>query len=329
MKRCIYFWTLFVAFCSLEVPLRAEWVYPQTKKRPVLILDVAPGVLFKGPSSKVSVLYNVDSDGNLTDPFGNTQRVNWDAAIGLRASAQVMANNKGSADFIYTGLFNWTRDKTAQDVDNGVGVLTSPYTTDDWQNADKIEWSTKTSFNSYELAMWHHITPRYEEIFSFSFMLGGRFINIIDTDLFFSFKTLAQKPSILRAETDNWLRGGGFGFEVACRPLSYLMWTVQLKGDFFADAIERNIRLTDDQNTNVVADTTDLDRTVVAGLGEAVPALVIQNNRFFFKFTGTVTYIVNLSTTAPSFEKIRKITDIKTTPKFFLGGIYIGAGYIF
>ena len=225
----VHFISLSVACVALLPSCVEGWDQPRTKGRTAFILEVGPGFLCKGPRSTTSVLYQVDTQGNLTDPFGSTRNVGWQTGVGLRASAQVLANNREGAEFLYTGLFNWTPFKTVTNDSNGVGVLTSPYTTTDWAGATEITWSTKTSYNSYEILIWYYVSPRFEDYFSIAVNFGGRFINIVDTDLFFSFATIASTPSELKATTNNWLRGGEVGFEFSVRPLSYFNWGVILR----------------------------------------------------------------------------------------------------
>ena len=318
-----------LATLSILPPLLGGWENPTTKGRPAFIFEVGPGFLVKGKDSKVSVLYQVDGSGNLTDPFGNTQRVGYEVGVGLRALAQVMANNKESVEFIYTGLFNWTRQKGVSNTSTGVGVLTAPYTTTDWQSADKITWSSKTSYNSYDATMWWHLTPRYEDYFSFSLLAGARSINISDEDLFFSFKTLTAKPSQLKAISNNWLVGGEVGFEIYCRPLSFIAWAVQFRGAVLSDGVTRSIYLTDLANSTVVANTDDDDARKIAGMGEAIPYIVLQNNKLYAKLLGSITYIGNISSSATSFKKTRKITDIKFSRKFLIAGAFLDIGYVF
>ncbi len=328
MSKEIYRSLLIAAIVGAPLLLQS-WEEPRTRERTAFVIEVGPGVLFKGPKSKLSALYQVDSQGNLTDPFGNTRSVDWQTGVGIRASAEVISHNKEGAEFLYTGLYNWTPYQAASNSTTGVGVLTSPYTTTDWEGAEKITWSTATSYNSYELIMWFYVTPRFENFFSFAVNFGGRFINIVDTDLFYSFYTQTSTPSELSAQTNNWLRGGEVGFEINVRPLSYFNWGVILKGAGFADSINRSIYLTDLDNTTVVADTNSYSETAASGLGEALPYIGIQNRYFTMKLLGDFVYIGNISTTAKSFNKIRKVTDIKFTNKFLLQGVFVDIGCVF
>ena len=205
----------------LGLPLVMEgWEEPRTKGKIAFLLEVGPGFLYKGPTSTQSVLYQVDNNGNLTDPFGGTRKTGWQVGVGMRASAMVLANNKEAAEFLYTGLFNWTPFKSVTNTSTGVGILTSPYTTNDWQGASTINWSTRTKYNSYEILMWFFVTPRYENYFSLAVNFGGRFINITDRDHFTSFLAPETTPSQLTVETNNWLRGGEVGLQFNVRPLS-------------------------------------------------------------------------------------------------------------
>ncbi len=333
---------------ALMVILASEllaWEYPTTKGRPALIVEVAPGVLFKGPQTTSPALYQ-SSDGVLSTPFSNTENIGWEPTVGMRASLQVMADNKQSMEFVYVGLYNWTRRKSSQEI-NGVGINTSPYETVDWASSDRIQWDIKTSFNSYDLCAWFHLTPRFEDYFSFSLLAGGRFINIVDTNTFFSFgatdltipstdtdaliiSALTSPASVLRAETDNWLRGGEIGFEVMCRPVSYFSWAIQLRGAGFVDDVSRSIYITDANNSVVIVDSQDNNETTrFSALGEFLPYVLIQNKQLYFRIMGTGTWIGNVSTTAPSFDKIRRVTDIKFQNTFTLAGGYVGIGYIF
>lgn len=326
LSKHLLLWLPLVCIISLH-----GWEFPTTKGRPAVIFEASPGVYLKGPETHVSVLYQA-SGNTLTDPFGNQRKVNdWHPAVGVRASAQIMANNKQSMEFLYYGLFNWTPVK-ASEATNGVGVNTAPFTTDDWASADKVEWRTHTKYNSYELAAWFHLTPRYEDYFSFSVLAGGRFFQLEDIDTFFAFSSLVEPiptPSEMRTSSDNWIRGAEVGLEVYCRPLSYLIWALQGRGGLGADTITRSIYLTDDNNTTLIADYDEDDHTLVSAWGEFIPYVIFQNNQLYFRFTGIFTYISKYSPSDLSFNKARKITDIKSKYKYILAGGFVGVGYVF
>lgn len=312
----------------------AAWEFPTTKGRPAFIVEVAPGFLLKGPKSHRSVLYKV-SDGELTNPFGKTTKVDdWSPTVGMRASATLMANNKQAMEFLYMGLFNWTPEKAVTDS-SGVGVNTEPYTTNDWDSATKIQWSTKDSYNSYQLGAWFYVTPRFEDYFSFGLTGGLRFFNIVDKDLFFAFTDYLgideppPIPSRMIATSDNWIRGGEFGVEVYCRLLSYFAWAIQARGGVGADFVNRKTYITDDSNATLVADIERSTKTRVSGWGEFSPYVIFHNRNFYFRLQGVGTFIARVADSSKSFLKTRHVTDIKFENEYTVAGGFLGVGYIF
>ena len=189
---------------------------------------------------------------------------NYRYAPGFRALMEINFDRDNSLEFIYFGLLQWNR----RDAQSGI--------------------------SSGELSYWRHLSPRFVDDFSISWMIGGRYINLYDRDLSYNLR--------------NNMWGGQLGFSFDVFPVQLLSLGFQFKGGAYG---------------NGIAAPGGVDRSRVAWTLEWMPYIRFSFNPFYLIVAYDGTMIFNAA-----FASIQRDPNTILTYKHDLyNALYVGMGF--
>lgn len=169
---------------------------------------------------------------------------------GLRVGASFSPNKVSTFEAIYMSLREWEAKKKVEKP----GQLHFPFEnasfTHDFQDADKAVARYDSHFDSGETSYWYHMTPRHVDYFSFSLLVGLRYVQMREHFRLAYHK--AVNRSHYNTDTNNYMGGVQVGASFDFNPTNYLMWTLSGKiGGYLNRAQARNF-LGDDNDTRVL-----------------------------------------------------------------------------
>lgn len=170
----------------------------------------------------------------------------------FRISAKLFYNTHSTWIVSYTGLFNWKGEGKVHCSENlnlpGALGLNSF----DYHYADRAVAVYRSEFYTVDLTYWRHVTPRYTDHFSVSWMIGLRFIDLDEVlKLYF---TKRDNTSRYRVKTFNRAFGPFFGGDFEYNPYSFLTWGLVGNIGGLANRSEQSTLMLDLNNTIVVRD---------------------------------------------------------------------------
>lgn len=171
----------------------------------------------------------------------------FDWQYGVRGVLRIHPRVKDSIEALYTYIHPWSSTQT----ETASGTLIYPqidYTdTTDYQEADQAKGYYRSAFQNAEINYWRHVTPQRENYFSFSWLLGGRWI-LLKEEFELSFKREIDTSSNT-IHTTNRLYGLQLGAVLEVNPNRHWTWTFQLKGAGFLNTAKNSNQLRDENNT--------------------------------------------------------------------------------
>lgn len=227
-----------------------------------------------------SPLKSLEFINKLGDEFPLDSKIRFNYVSGMRALLEVNQGPKNTIEAVYTGLFHWSDQASNTDVNSGLWVPTYPYVNTNWTDFSYFHYQYGSDLNSGEFSYWRHITPRYIDVFSFSWMLGLRYIDFRDS-LKMNNKSfdLANTASV---KVVNQMIGGQAGLEFQCNPTRRFTWAIQVKGGAYADFAYRKTVFNDLGNTVQIINSrqhrVEKDYTL-----ELIPYLMYRLNPIYFK----------------------------------------------
>jgi hypothetical protein len=207
-------------------------------------------------------------------------KINFDYSQGVRALLEFNQGPKNSIEAVYTGLFKWSNKDSAINAGSNFYVSMLPYYSKDWTNFNYFQYHYKSEFNSGELSYWRHVTPRYVDYFSFSWLLGLRYIDFRDSMSILNEKELAVNAAQVKAV--NQMYGAQAGLDFQCNPSRKMTWALQVKGGAYADFVSRKTVFYDEGNT-VLLVNSKLHRVKKDYSLELIPYIMYRLNPFYFR----------------------------------------------
>lgn len=171
---------------------------------------------------------------------------------GVRISAKLFYNIHSTWVLSYTGFLNWKgQDKIHCPMNlNLPGQLGQE--SKDYHYADRASAIYRSDFYTVDLTYWRHVTPRYTDHFSVSWMIGLRFFDL-DEKIKLHF-TKHHQTSSYRVKTYNRAFGPFFGGDIEYNPYRFLTWGLAGNiGGVFNRGKQKTL-MRDDDNTMVVRD---------------------------------------------------------------------------
>ena len=212
---------------------------------------------------------------------------------GLRVSFKLFYNTCSTWEFRYTGLLHWKGKKEVECPHNLRIPTCFVDQTQDYKFADRASSIYCSDFFTYDLNYWRHVTPQYINMFSVSWTMGLRYIDI-DEKLRLSF-TKNESSSHYRVKTFSHLFGPQFGGDFECNPYRWLTWGFGVRlGPLFCHSEQRTFM--NDVNGTVVLKDFHRRGSNFAYLAEVFPFIDFFVTRHFtFHFSYEVFHVGNVA----------------------------------
>ncbi len=202
-------------------------------------------------------------DSSLVDPdvAGSGKVLDSDSLIsrfsyepGFRVGLSYIYDRKSSFESNFMLINEWKSQKTAA----GDGTLYFPfretYYTNDYVDADVATAKYSSRLYSTEYNYWRGITPRYENYFGFSFIVGLRYIDLREHFNLAYTKTVDEmlQTSNYKIGTKNRMIGAQAGADLQWNATKTLSWDFFLKLGGFFNLGEQSTSLRDNNNTTTI-----------------------------------------------------------------------------
>ena len=213
---------------------------------PSPIVPSTPCVPGSGKRSKCSKVAgsNFINSNNLVDKMGYEP--------GLRVGLKLYYNMCSTWELRYTGLLYWKGEKEI----NCPGNLRLPscfvLNTQDYNFADRASAIYYSNLFTCDLNYWRHVTPRYLNMFSVSWTMGLRYIDIGEK-IRLSYRKNTNS-SHFRVKTHNHLFGPQFGGDFECNPYRFLTWGFGARAGALYCRSKQNTFMNDVNSTVVLKD---------------------------------------------------------------------------
>ncbi len=217
------------------------------------------------------------------------EKMGWESAI--RASATFRISACASLEGQFTYYYPWKASKKVDGDEN----LRLPFKRSDfafdYEEADKAEATYVSRLQNGELNYWGHVTPQRANYFSFSYLVGLRYMYLRET-FQLTFRKGTDK-SDYKIKATNQLVGPQLGFVFEVNPTRCFSWLFQIKGAGFLNSLQNDTFLGDENNTIILRDFTKerwTDSWLIEGYGQLAyhiwPSLSIHVGYTGFILTG-------------------------------------------
>ncbi len=208
------------------------------------------------------------------------EKVKFNYVSGVRALVEMNLGQKNSIEAVYTGLFNWNNHGSATDSTYTFSVPTSPYLNEDWTDFYYFHYHYRSQLNSGELSYWRHVTPRYVNYFSFSWMIGLRYIDFRDS--IHKNNGTGQVGDTASVKAINRMGGAQVGLELQCNSSKRFTWAIQVKGGGYADFVSRKTIFNDLGNTELIVNS-EQSRVKKDFTLELIPYIMYRINPIYLR----------------------------------------------
>ena len=173
---------------------------------------------------------------------------------GARISAKLFYDIHSTWVLSYTGFLNWEGNKKLHCPENLDLPGPLGQNSVDYHYASRVEAIYLSDFYTVDLTYWRHVTPRYTDHFSVSWMIGLRFIDIEEKlKLYF---TRSRRTSSYRVKTYDRAFGPFFGGDIEYNPYYFLTWGLAGNIGGLFNRGKQDTLMRDRDNTVVVRDFT-------------------------------------------------------------------------
>ncbi len=252
------------------------------------------------------------------------QKIPFNYVSGVRALLEMNQGPKNSVEAVYTGLFNWNNEGSATSVAKTLIVSTAPYSNVSWTNFYYFHYHYKSELNSGELSYWRHVTPRYVDYFSFSWMIGLRYIDFRDSiHMNNGTGSVGDKASV---KVINQMGGAQVGLELQCNSSSRFTWAIQVKGGGYADFASRKTVFYDQGNTvqivNSKQNRVEKDYTL-----ELIPYILYRLNPFYFRLAYDRVILFNPVFAPLQIQATKSVNEVYTHNYVNFQAVYASIGF--
>lgn len=162
----------------------------------------------------------------------------FDFEPGYRVGLLYSSNAKYGCEGVFSYLEPWkgSRDKHRDDS------LSFPFKSStydaDFTDASRAKAQYSSHFWDAQLNFWRYFTPRLENYFGLSALMGLRFFN---WDEFFKLQMVkSPDTSSYKIKTENRILGAQLGVDFQMHPARWLTWELLAKGGVFANNTEQS-----------------------------------------------------------------------------------------
>ncbi len=292
-----------------------------TEAKKTFAFEIGYVGLWRSPLKHLDFLFV--GDGILIDNPVIT-RIPYDYTSGGRAQLEFMGGQKNSLELIYSGLFHWRSSESRTSATSNFSVPTTPYTNVDWTDFDYFHYSYHSELNSGELSYWRHVTPRYVDYFSFSWLLGLRYIDLRDTLKMSNGSGTSGDNAHVHAI--NQMGGAQVGLEFQANATSRLTWAVQVKGGAYANFAQKKTVFYDLDGSELLVSShpSKVEKSYTL---ELIPYILYRLNPIYFKIAYDRSILFNpvLAPTQPKFPK--SVHNIYTHSYVNFQALYASIGF--
>jgi hypothetical protein len=263
---------LFSSLAALTIPLHAEEEVWCDSGGPISILgefvymkraQIHNHSLVVDPT-KVQCPTTMCPDYSILDSKKLVQH--FDFEPGYRLGISYLLDRRGTIEMLYMHINEWSTTQRVHDT----GQLKFPFNDSsfayDYINADKAAAHYTSRIFSTEINYWNHMTPRGEDYWSVSAIMGLRFLRLREF-----FKLTFEKgsdKSDYRVRTNNDLPAAQVGLNLQVNPTNYLSWEAIVKVGPVYNRASNNVFL-GDHNNNVTLRSYEMHQWKWALLTEA------------------------------------------------------------
>ncbi|MCB1110844.1 MAG: hypothetical protein KDK64_07660 [Chlamydiia bacterium] len=217
---------------------------------------------------------------------------------GFSVAAKIFPSIYSTWEARYVGGLAWTGKKNKYcprnlDLDGNIAQFTR-----DYNFASRVKSVYNSKMYTYELNYWHHVTPRYTDHFSVSWLAGLRYFDIDEKVKMYFTKFFVGIPetSRYRVRTENTSFGLQIGGDIEYNPYHFLTWGLVVKvGGLFNRDKQRTLML--DNNNTVVIRDIDKSGSNFAYMAQVFPFIELRPTKhFFFIVNYQVLYVGRIAT---------------------------------
>jgi hypothetical protein len=250
---------------------------------------------------------------------------------GLLLRAEVSYDRGASLQGRFLGFYDWDFKRDFFDENREMGISIAPFILnsdgfnvqeDNFERFRNLNIAYQESFNSIELNFLDHLTTRYYNYFSVSFLSGLRALRYISkTDVFGTSDTtlgvLLTPDNQVLIDNKNIFYGLQLGLIGRYRMGESVYVDVPIKGGVYVDQVSSHLRIYYAKENDTRAELQNLNkRKVVFGTcAEASPKLEMHYSGFYAYLGASFVYVYGIS---PSFmqlaDPVSGINSIGTVP---------------
>jgi hypothetical protein len=247
---------------------------------------------------------------------------------GFRVKIGSHLSQKSSVEGNYLWINSWTASKKA------TGLLFFPFEdpnyTHDMNLAESARARYRSTFQGGEFNYWRHVTPRFGDYFSFSYLAGISLFSVSESSQVRFRKH--SRHSTYQIETSNWMGGIQVGANLQVCPYSFMSWDLTPKIGLLCNRAGQKTNLGDLNNQIIIR---DFDETAYKETYLATTALSLTlqpGQSFHLMVDYEFLYLGNLSLAAEQYSYSVGSTSgkkLKIKSYIVLQGLSAGIGYRF
>lgn len=213
---------------------------------------------------------------------------------GFSAAVKIFPSIYSTWEARYLGGFAWTGTKNKRCYENlNLDGNVADHTRD-YQFATRAKAIYQSNLYTYELNYWHHMTPRYTDHFSVSWLAGLRHFNIDEKIKLYFHKD--GRTSRYRAKTYNDSFGLQLGGDIEYNPYHFLTWGVVVKVGGLFNRDKNKTKMLDDNDTIEIRNF-DKSGSNFAYCAEIYPFIELRPTKhFYFHLNYRVLYVGAIAT---------------------------------
>ncbi len=218
--------------------------------------------------------------------------MNFDTAFSL--AIKIFPTLKSTWEARYLGDLAWRGQKKRScpenlNLDGNIADQTW-----DYQFANHAKAIYDSNMYTYQLNYWHHMTPRYTDHFSVSWLAGFRMFNI-DEKIKIYFRK-ERRTSRYRVRTINDIYGLQLGGTIEYNPFHFLTWGVVIKVGGMFNRDKGKTKMFDNNNIVEIRDI-DQSNSNFAYMAEIYPFIELRPTKhFFFNVNYRALYVGEIAT---------------------------------
>lgn len=219
---------------------------------------------------------------------------------GFSAAIKIFPSIYSTWEARYLGGLAWEGKRVRNCPENLNLDGSLAFQTVDYNFASHVKTIYLSKMFTPELNYWRHVTPRYTDHFSVSWMIGLRYFDIGEKiKLYF---TKPPQTSRFRTRVEDRSFGLQIGGDIEYNPYHFLTWGLVAKVGGLYNRNKQKTLMLDDDNTMVILDH-HRSGSSFAYVAQAYPFIELRPSKFFFfHFNYQVLYIGNIATASSNLK---------------------------